>query len=77
MRRFVAGAWRILKGLPLAIVAPLFLAIAALGLLLADTFAFLRRQKLSADVGPATTAASVVIPNWNGRELLEEVPAHP
>ena len=70
---FVTGAWRILKGLPLAIAGPVFLAISAVGLLLADLFAALRgRQLLPAGKRPATNAASIVIPNWNGRDLLEK-----
>jgi len=36
MKRFGAAAWRILKALPLALASPVLLAIAALGLLLAD-----------------------------------------
>jgi GT2 family glycosyltransferase len=73
MKRFLAGAWRILKGLPLALVAPVFLALAAVGLLLADVFALLRkRSPLPAGSKPETSAASIVIPNWNGRDLLEK-----
>jgi hypothetical protein len=73
MKRFAAGAWRILKGLPLALAAPVYLALAALGLLLADAIASLRgRNRLPAGTKPATAAASIVIPNWNGRDLLEK-----
>jgi len=73
MKRFGAAAWRILKALPLALASPVLLAIAALGLLLADAFSFLRRRlPLPAGTKPATAAASIVIPNWNGRDLLEK-----
>jgi O-antigen biosynthesis protein len=77
MRRFAAAAWRILKGLPLAAVAPVLLAISAIGLLLADVLATLpgrRRGRRALPVGsrPSTSAASIVIPNWNGRDLLEK-----
>jgi GT2 family glycosyltransferase/glycosyltransferase involved in cell wall biosynthesis len=73
MRRFAADAWRILKGLPLALAAPVFLAISALGLLLADALSLLRtRVSLATSTKPGTKAASIVIPNWNGRELLEK-----
>ncbi len=73
MKRFAAEAWRILKGLPLAVAAPVLLAIAALGLLLADAFSSLRRRApLSSSDRPTADAASIVIPNWNGRDLLEK-----
>jgi O-antigen biosynthesis protein len=73
MKRFAAAAWRILKGLPLALAAPVFLAIAAVGLLLADAFSSLRKRlPLPAGATPAANAASIVIPNWNGRDLLEK-----
>ena len=73
MKRFAASAWRILKELPLALAAPVFLAIAVAGLLLADVIASLRRRvPLANDTKPATIAASIVIPNWNGRDLLEK-----
>jgi O-antigen biosynthesis protein len=73
MRRFAAEAWRIIKGLPLAAVAPVLLAISAIGLLLADVLATLRSRVLLAPSGkPEAKAASVVIPNWNGRDLLEK-----
>src|SRR5580658_1670503 len=73
MRRFAADAWRILRGLPLALAAPIVLVIAALGLLLADVFALLRRRvPLPSSARPATAAASIVLPIWNGRDLLEK-----
>jgi GT2 family glycosyltransferase/glycosyltransferase involved in cell wall biosynthesis len=72
-KRFAAEAWRILKGLPLALAAPLLLAISALGLLLADAISlFRRRLPLPSGDRPAVNAASIVIPNWNGRDLLEK-----
>ncbi|HEY2843834.1 MAG TPA: glycosyltransferase [Bryobacteraceae bacterium] len=71
MTRFLAGAWKLLRGLPLAVLSPFLLAIAALALLLCDLASWLRpRRKLSPDAAPDTRAASVVIPNWNGRDLL-------
>ena len=65
--------WRILSGLPLAILSPLLLFIAAVGLALTDLFARLApRRKLDQDTRPDTGAAAIVIPNWNGRDLLEK-----
>jgi O-antigen biosynthesis protein len=73
VRRFGEAAWRILKGLPLAIAAPALLVISALGLLLADAIAALRRRvPLPAGTKPSINAASIVIPNWNGRDLLKK-----
>ncbi len=78
MRQTVRVVWRLLKGLPLAIFAPVFLAIAAAVLYLIDLLirsgsspgvttaasgATLRRQ-------PKPASAAIVIPNWNGRDLL-------
>ncbi len=72
MRRFAAAAWRLLKALPLAVAAPALLAISAIGLLLADVLAALRgRGPFANSARPDADAASIVIPNWNGRDLLE------
>ena len=72
MKRFVAEAWRLLKGAPLALLAPVMLALAALCLLLCDLLAVFHRRKLPPETMPDTQAASIVIPNWNGRDLLEK-----
>lgn len=73
MTRFAARVLRFLRGLPLAVLAPIILLVAAVFLVLCDFFCLLRpRRRLSHDTAPATTAASIVIPNWNGRDLLEK-----
>ncbi len=73
MKRFAAGAWRILKGAPLALLAPLLLGVSALFLLVCDAVCLLRpRRALPPDSKPDTHAASIVIPNWNGRDLLQK-----
>lgn len=73
MRRTLAALWRILKGLPLALLSPLLLLLAACLMLLCDLAGLIRpRKPLPADTMPATRAASIVIPNWNGRDLLEK-----
>jgi len=65
--------WRILSGLPLAILSPLLLFIAAVGLAVTDLFARLApRRELDQDSRPNTSSAAIVIPNWNGRDLLEK-----
>ncbi len=57
----------------LAAAAPLLLLAAAAALAGADLAARLRRRPTRApDTAPGTGAVSIVIPNWNGRELLEK-----
>ena len=64
---------RILSGVPLAILSPLLLLIAALALAATDLIARLApRRKPNNDSGPDTASAAIVIPNWNGRDLLEK-----
>ena len=70
MRRLLSEAWRLLKGLPLAVFASLLFVGSAVVLLLADLFKLSRR--LTPNTQPNTRSASVVIPNWNGKELLEK-----
>ncbi len=73
MRRTLGALWRLLKGLPLALIAPVLFILAALALFLTDLIATLRpRKSLAPSTRPASTAASIVIPNWNGRDLLEK-----
>jgi len=68
---------RLLRALPLLILSPLLVAASLLVLWLADALSFLVRGTRRAPDAPAASepglspaAASVVIPNWNGRELL-------
>ena len=71
-RKFAALV-RILKGLPLALISPLLMLAAVLSLLACDIAAKLRgRRALPVSILPDTQAASIVIPNWNGRDLLEK-----
>jgi len=65
--------FRLLKGLPLLLLSPILLIVSLLWLLLADAFFLLfERKRKPADTLPRHTAATVVIPNWNGRDLLEK-----
>ncbi len=61
---------RLLRALPLLLLSPLLILIAVLSLLLADLFS--RRRGPGQFAPPRTSAASIVIPNWNGRDLLEK-----
>ncbi len=66
---------RFLRSLPLILASPFLILIAVLSLALADllwSIAGRRRGQASGDSRPSTRAATVVIPNWNGRELLEK-----
>ncbi len=65
--------FRGLRALLLLLVSPFVVAFSALALALADLAWFLfGRRQTPADTRPSTHAASVVIPNWNGRDLLEK-----
>ena len=73
MKRFLASAWRLLRGLPLALLSPILLVLAAFAIFLGDALAWLTpRKRVPQDRAPDNRAASVVIPNWNGRDLLEK-----
>jgi len=67
-----ASALRFLRALPLLIVLPLTIVIAAIALAVTDlAWLIAGRSRRVRDTKPATQAASLVIPNWNGRDLLE------
>ncbi|HLJ14315.1 MAG TPA: glycosyltransferase [Bryobacteraceae bacterium] len=69
----MARVWRILRAIPLLVILPFLVATPMLTLALADLLFLLRRRKPQpVDTRPASHAASVVIPNWNGRDLLEK-----
>ncbi len=71
MPKALGVAWRLLRGLPLALLSPIFLFTAAIVLSLADlATALTPKKKLRPETRPDTTKASIVIPNWNGRDLL-------
>lgn len=70
---------RVLRALPLLALSPFLVAIAAAALLITDVLWKLwgRAVPRSSPPGPGETplrrsAASAVIPNWNGKELLEK-----
>jgi GT2 family glycosyltransferase len=64
--------WRIVKALPLVLLFPVLLLIAMAGLALADLATLFRSKRLAPNQRPNNKSASVVIPNWNGRDLLEK-----
>ncbi len=67
---------RLLRTLPALLFVPALAAAAALVLALADlawlVFGRRRPPARKAPAGACPTSASVVIPNWNGRDLLEK-----
>ncbi len=61
-----------LRALPLLILAPVLLAIGAAALALTDLFFLVAgRRRKPVNVTPKTSAASLVVPNWNGKDLLQ------
>jgi GT2 family glycosyltransferase/glycosyltransferase involved in cell wall biosynthesis len=66
-------AKRFLKALPWLLLSPLVVLISAAALVITDVaHAALGRKSPPATEPPDPTRASVVIPNWNGRDLLEK-----
>jgi GT2 family glycosyltransferase/glycosyltransferase involved in cell wall biosynthesis len=64
---------RMLRALPLLLLSPLLWVLPPAAIGLADLLWFLAgKRKLAPDRMPSTRAASIVIPNWNGRDLLEK-----
>ena len=62
---------RLVLAIPVAIAALLCAAAAAAAMLIADVLYWLNpREVLPVSVMPNTQSASVVIPNWNGKDLL-------
>ena len=64
---------RFLTTLPLILISPVLALLPWLVLLATDgAFKLLGRRRPPSDHAPRTHAASVVIPNWNGRDLLDK-----
>jgi GT2 family glycosyltransferase len=64
---------RFLRSLPFLLLCPALIILAAVVLAATDLIWLLfGRRRPAANVMPRRHAASVVIPNWNGRELLEK-----
>ncbi len=64
---------RLVRQVPLVILSPLVLIVSVVAFALEDlAWKILGRRRGKDDVAPANVAASVVIPNWNGRDLLEK-----
>lgn len=70
MRTFLTILWRLIRSLPLLIISPLLLILAIVAVALADLASAIRPKRLPPDVQASRDSATVVIPNWNGRDLL-------
>jgi len=65
--------FRLLRLAPLVILSPFILIVSVLALAVEDlVWMLFGRKQPRADTPPSTDCASVVIPNWNGRDLLEK-----
>ncbi len=73
MKTLLIVTWRLIKSLPLLVLSPVLLFITVLAMALTDLATTLRKKRpLPENWRPCNRAASVVIPNWNGRDLLEK-----
>ena len=70
MKKAARTLWRIVKGLPLALLSPIFIAAAVLSLAIADLVAAVLPRRRAAPKRVSALAASIVIPTWNGKDLL-------
>src|SRR4051794_1009825 len=61
---------RLLRALPLLLISPFLMAFSFVCLVAVQLFT--RRKPLPASRQPRNQAATVVIPNWNGKHLLEK-----
>jgi GT2 family glycosyltransferase/glycosyltransferase involved in cell wall biosynthesis len=71
----MSAPWRLLTQLPLLLLSPVLAIAPMLALLLTDVLhrvAGRRRKPATPQPRPIPQSASVVIPNWNGRDLLEK-----
>jgi len=71
VRTLLTILWRLIKFLPLLLISPLLILIAAVGIALADLLIALRpRKTLPPPERCSNESATVVIPSWNARDLL-------
>jgi GT2 family glycosyltransferase/glycosyltransferase involved in cell wall biosynthesis len=64
---------RVLRAIPLVLLSPFLIGLPILALAFGDLAWMLAgKRRRPRDTRPRTDAASVVIPNWNGRDLLEK-----
>ena len=70
MRTLLTILWRLIRSLPLLLISPFLLIFAIVAIAIADLAPSFRKKPVSTESRPSFDAATVVIPNWNGRDLL-------
>ena len=69
----MAVVWRVLRGLPLLLLSPVLVLLPVLAMAVGDLLWLLAgKRRKPANTRPSQVCASIVIPNWNGRDLLEK-----
>src|SRR4029077_7720244 len=64
--------FRLIRLAPLLLLSPLILIVSVIAFAVEDVvWTLIGRKQPRTDTQPATAGASVIIPNWNGRDLLE------
>ncbi len=78
MNAFTTLLLRFARSLPLLLLSPFLVVFTLAALALADVYWLLtgKRKRAPDDARPSTQAASVIIPNWNGRDLLAKYLPH-
>ena len=72
MRTFLTILWRLIKFLPLLLISPLLMLFTIAAIAAVDLLSKLgNKPRLAPEERCANHAATVVIPNWNGCDLLE------
>ncbi len=67
-----ASLFRFLKALPALVCVPFCLAVSAVVFALTDlAWWIFGHRRVDPDTRPQTATATIVVPNWNGRDLLE------
>jgi GT2 family glycosyltransferase/glycosyltransferase involved in cell wall biosynthesis len=73
VRTLLTILWLLIKFLPLLLVSPLLMLLAILAIGATDLLGIFRpRRALPSSAHCANASVTVVIPNWNGRDLLKE-----
>lgn len=72
LKTFLTILWRFIKALPLVLLFPILLAMAIAAFALVDLASAFGKKSLTRNQRPNNASASVVIPNWNGRDLLSK-----
>jgi GT2 family glycosyltransferase len=71
VRTFFQLSWRLIRSLPLLLVLPFLAGVPLLAIAISDLLQLSRKRIPANSQDPSSQSASVVIPNWNGRDLLE------